>query len=529
MPRILLIGWDGADWRILDPLLEAGELPNLSALIERGGRAVLRSTIPTHSWTAWPSFLTGVDPADHGVFDILEGRGGDKQFPVTYRSIKERTFLDDLTRSGIETLMVNVPLTFPPPRIEGKLIAGGVLPKWRAFTHPESLAAELETAGCAWPINGMSWTTYRNRPDAFLEEVRTVTSARQKAMEHLIDTTDWQVACFVYFSTDRIQHCLANHLSPDHPDYAERSSSSLGERIRDVYRMLDDGLGRLLERSRSDDLILFMSDHGFQSCTSAVHMDRLLERLGYLQFSASNAIFGPMQWGWVRSVARKVYDRLGLHGRVALPHAVDWPKTRAYTSVRSTGEGVSINLEGREPRGVVPAPEFERIRDEVAERLAGFVDPATGRRPVGRVWRGEELFKGRFADEAPDIVLEAATLYSLTHARTAIEPADWLSGDHRIEGVLVAAGPTVNTGAFSEGSSFQLVDLAPTILAAAGAPASVRHSGTALSAVAGEESVHRAMGTESEVERIDAGAEAGLDDSEAEEVEEHLRGLGYLE
>src|SRR5881396_449845 len=56
MSRVLLIGWDGADWRILDPLLDAGALPNLQALIDRGARGVLRSTIPTHSWAAWPSF-----------------------------------------------------------------------------------------------------------------------------------------------------------------------------------------------------------------------------------------------------------------------------------------------------------------------------------------------------------------------------------------------------------------------------------------------------------------------------------------
>ncbi|HCP62569.1 MAG TPA: hypothetical protein DIU14_08900, partial [Actinobacteria bacterium] len=87
--RVLIVGWDGADWRILDPLLEAGLLPNLEALIERGGKAVLKSTLPTHSWAAWPSFLTGVDPDDHGVYDILESRGGSKrQFPVTFRSIR---------------------------------------------------------------------------------------------------------------------------------------------------------------------------------------------------------------------------------------------------------------------------------------------------------------------------------------------------------------------------------------------------------------------------------------------------------
>ena len=87
MSRVLLIGWDGADWRILDPLLEAGVLPNLAALVERGGSAVLRSTLPTHSWAAWPSFLTGVDPADHGVFDIFESRGGGaKQYPEIGRA-----------------------------------------------------------------------------------------------------------------------------------------------------------------------------------------------------------------------------------------------------------------------------------------------------------------------------------------------------------------------------------------------------------------------------------------------------------
>ena len=72
MSRVLLIGWDGADWRILDPMLEAGLLPNLASLVRRGAKGVLRSTVPNHSWSAWPSFLTGLDPANHGVYDIFE-------------------------------------------------------------------------------------------------------------------------------------------------------------------------------------------------------------------------------------------------------------------------------------------------------------------------------------------------------------------------------------------------------------------------------------------------------------------------
>ena len=274
-----------------------------------------------------------------------------------------------------------------------------------------------------------------------------------------------------------------------------------------------------------------MSDHGFQSVTRALHMDRLLERLGFLQFSASNRVFGPMQWGPVRTVARRVYDRLGLHGRVSLPQPVDWAHTRAYTSVRSTGEGVSINLAGREPGGTVEPAEFERVREEVAERLGSFVDPETGRAPVARVWRREEVFKGPHADGAPDLLLQPAPLYSLTHAKDAVAPADWISGDHRMEGVFVAAGPDVDSSAFPP--AFRLVDLAPTILAAAGVDASVHHSGSALVPVVGT----RAAGAtgEAQMRRTKAGVaptdggNSELDESEAEEVEEHLRGLGYLE
>ncbi|HEX6580151.1 MAG TPA: alkaline phosphatase family protein [Actinomycetota bacterium] len=117
MSRVILIAWDGADWRIVDPLLEQGALPNLQALLDKGQREVLRSTVPTHSWSAWPSFLTGVDPDDHGVYDILETKPGTlkqypvtlKQYPVTYRSIKARTFLDDLTAAGKGQLLLDVP------------------------------------------------------------------------------------------------------------------------------------------------------------------------------------------------------------------------------------------------------------------------------------------------------------------------------------------------------------------------------------------------------------------------------------
>jgi predicted AlkP superfamily phosphohydrolase/phosphomutase len=129
-----------------------------------------------------------------------------------------------------------------------------------------------------------------------------------------------------------------------------------------------------------------------------------------------------MQWGPVRKLARKAYDFLGLHGKVSLPQSVNWSKTKAFTTIRSTGEGVSINLAGREPDGIVDPADFEKVRDQVMDALSSFVDPKTGRKPVKAIYRREEVFKGKHAD-TPDILMEPAETYSLTHAKSALEEA----------------------------------------------------------------------------------------------------------
>ena len=530
MSRVILIAWDGADWRILDPLLEQGVLPNLQALLDRGQREVLRSTIPTHSWAAWPSFLTGVDPVDHGVYDILETvPGTHKQYPVTYKSIKARTFLDDLNAADKRMLLLDVPLTFPPPKVNGTLIAGGVLPKHRPFTSPDDLTQHLVKARLEWPINGMSWTTYRNKPDAYLDEAYEVTGKRIAVSEHLMDNTEWDLMASVWVSIDRTQHALSNYVAPDHPDYVENKDTRIGRKTADIFRQADEAIGSFVSRAKPDDLILFISDHGFQSCTRTVNMDRLLKQFGYLDFSASNAVFGPMQWGPVRKVARKVYDTLGLHGKVALPQSVNWTKTKAYTTIRSTGEGVSVNLAGREIDGIVDPGDYEKVRNELIDRLGSFVDPKTGQRIVKEIHKREEVFKGRYMDSAPDILMVPNDGYSLTHAKSALEDADWVSGDHRIEGCIVAVGPNVKP--FEQPPA--LIDMAPTLVAALGAPTAVKPTGRVLQEVVGADS---ALVAREAAEQSSAGSgipglgnEGQVTDTEADEMEEHLRGLGYIE
>ena len=283
-------------------------------------------------------------------------------------------------------------------------------------------------------------------------------------MRRLLDSEEWDAACLVFVSPDRIQHCLLEYVHPGHPRHAEAAASPVADRVRDVYRMLDRELGTLVDRTDDEDTVVLMSDHGHQPCTRALNMNRVLEHLGHLRLGRGSGLVGLLAWGRLRSIARVAYDKLGLHGRVAVPtQPVDWAGTVAYTSVVSTGEGVSIALRGREPDGRVAPEDYERVRDEVAASLVEFTDPETGTHPIRAVRRKEEVLDGPYLDRAPDLLLEAAPLYSLTHARRMVEEADWLSGDHRPEGVYVAAGPGARA---ADGSEISLADFAGMIEAA---------------------------------------------------------------
>jgi predicted AlkP superfamily phosphohydrolase/phosphomutase len=498
--RVLVVGWDGADWEILDPLLAAGDLPALGALVARGRRGVSRSCLPSHSWAAWPTFLTGRDPGGHGVFDVLEYRpGATRRLPVSFRSIRAPTWPERLSEAGKSTLLVNVPLTYPPPGIRGVAIAGGVVPPGPAFSHPPDVGPRL-----GWPINGGSWTTFRHRPLELVADLEALTRKRAAGMRTLLDEQAWDVACIVFVSPDRAQHCLLEYVHPGHPAYAEASSSAVAERVRDLYRLLDGELASLVERADDDDLVVLMSDHGHQPCTRAISMNKVLERLGFLKFGRGSTLVNLLAWGRIRSLARVVYDRLGLHGRVAVPTApIDWAHTRAYTSVVSTGEGVSVNLAGREPYGTVQRADYERVRDELARALLDFTDPDTGGRPIGAVLRKEEVLTGPYLDQAPDLLLQPAALYSLTHTRKLVEEADWLSGDHRPEGIYAMAGPGIVPGSAPE---ISLADFASQIVEAVG------------------------LEPDPEWSRAAADEAVGVFSQEEERlVEERLRGLGYLE
>jgi len=520
--RLLIVGWDGADWEILDDLMSRGLMPNLAALIDSGARGVLESTIPSHSWAAWSTFQTGLQPGRHGVFDFVERDPHQprRRIPVSSGSIKAPTFFERLSEAGHEVRAANIPVTFPARQVLGRVIAGVAIPSGASFVYPEEWAKELE-ATAPFPPNGMEWVRFERAPEGLVGEVVDLIERRTRSFEQVL-TGDWRVATCVYLAPDRLQHPFGSHLLPSHPCYEDVCDTPLAESIRAVYGLLDEHLQRLRVAAGPDSTLVVMSDHGFRPITKTWNLGAVLNLLGFAPSRrTAEATSTMLRSSLVRNFAK---NRLGrrIKARLKAPSEIDWSKTVAYQS--ALGFGVSVNLRGREPDGIVAPSDYEARRDEVREALLHFRDPVTGESPVGAVFRREELYDGPYMELAPDLIVGSDSLWAFERMNNPTATTKWPSGAHRRAGIMVAVGDGVIR---SDLGSRNIADLAATALAFCGVSAAGL-DGKPVGQILGSSADLLPSGDEVEVP-VETAMRVRLSREDEESIARHLRSLGYIE
>ena len=146
--KLVVIGLDGASFDVLGPYIKAGLLPSFARLMREGAWGPLRSTTPPVTGPAWTSFMTGVSPGKHGVFDFVKRvEGSISRQPITTRDFQEPTVWQYLTKVGKKVGLVNIPITYPPPRVDGFAIPGMLTPVTEGeYAHPHGLMGELNQA-----------------------------------------------------------------------------------------------------------------------------------------------------------------------------------------------------------------------------------------------------------------------------------------------------------------------------------------------------------------------------------------------
>ena len=194
--KLLVIGLDGAPYPLIKAWAADGTLPNLARLIANGSFGVLRSTIPVHSPTAWASFITGLNPGKHGVFDFV--RRDTDSYQLRYQradQIAGASVWHLLGQHGRQVGVMNVPMTYPPEQVNGFLITGLGTPSYVTYTYPPELTETLNQQG--YRVNKDAF--YQpGQEDAWLADIYDTSERRARMTIQLMREEAWDFFMMVF-------------------------------------------------------------------------------------------------------------------------------------------------------------------------------------------------------------------------------------------------------------------------------------------------------------------------------------------
>jgi predicted AlkP superfamily phosphohydrolase/phosphomutase len=537
--KLLIIGFDGATFDLIRPWVEEGYLPNLGALMQGGVHGDLLSTLPPVTSPAWPTFMTGCNPGKHGVFDFIQPHGENFTL-VNATRIRQPTIWQRLSDAGYRVGVINVPVTYPPAAIDGFMISGLLSPNTGQVSEPENLLRRYEPE-CG-PYRVAPNVQYKPGIESeFIDDLTDLIHTRGKWALKLMEEEQSDVLMVHFIAMDLMKHALWRFMDHSHPRF---EPGPYEHAIRDGYRLVDEYIGRLMEKLPGDATTLVMSDHGFGPLKNMVNlnvyfMDKGIMKLKRDPWTQLKAL--AFRWGITPSAAYQFITKLGLQnvvarvskntrnnviGRFLSFDSVDWERTVAY-SMGHVGQ-VYLNVAGRESHGIVNADSYEQRRQEVIDTLRELKDD-DGRLILSEIIPGDIIYHGPYSEKGPDLhlVLDdynmiACPLFA-TEGKIMTNQIRGDSGCHRSEGVFLMQGPGIKVG--DQLPANNILDLAPTIMHLLGEAVPQVMDGRVLAEIFCEEQNVIYDEGDGNSELV---SEKGFSSDEASQVEDRLRGLGYL-
>jgi predicted AlkP superfamily phosphohydrolase/phosphomutase len=322
------------------------------------------------------------------------------------------------------------------------------------ISYPKSFSRQLvgelgtvyKTLG--WAIDTWALNEERIDEETFMEDLWLTVGYRENITLNELNKTDWNLFISVFQAPDRVQHLFWRYMDPEHPMYDQEGAKEWGDAIFQVYKRMDDIVGRALPYVDGNTTLIILSDHGFNPFRKAVNVNTWLVENGFM---------------FLEGQSRSDYKLADLFGQGQFWPNVDWSRTEAY----ALGLGqIYINLKGREKHGAVEPGDYDRVRDDIIRELRELKDPETGESPIFDVYKREDIFQGPYTEEAGDLVVGFNYGYRVSW-QTALGgiPYDVIetnmkkwSGDH------CSIEPSITKGVLFISKEIDLSDLEPHII-----------------------------------------------------------------
>ena len=443
MPRrAIVVVTEGASPALVQEWCAKGRLPGFAHLFGAGASGPLDSNSVPYEPPGLTAALTGHGPGEHGWFSYWTAHAPDYMpRPFTSADVHVPFVWQRQELAARQFGVINVFGTHPPVPLNGYLVSYPPVQSLRTC-YPPGLLLELSRKALMVSHDVSVWFSGQART-GFVDEVLKADERRGRiALEFWARGVDAVVVNLT--GIDRLSHCYWQELEPGSRVPLDDSA------VFRAYRSSDLVLQQLIEAMDEETSLLAFSEIGFGPVRSYVSINRHLAASGLLTWEDAAA------------------------GRIR------WPQTLAFEAVQGT-HGVNINVAGRYRDGTVQPAEYERCRDRVVETLLGQINPHTGLPFARAVSRREEVYAGAARDQAPDLIVEPfddrylpfGDPYWAQHVMRSLH-----SGWHRRGSYWAGVGAAFASGA--EGTTRQLVDVAPTIFHMLGEARPTDLSGTPL-------------------------------------------------
>jgi predicted AlkP superfamily phosphohydrolase/phosphomutase len=460
--KFFFFGIDSATWDLIIPWAKEGKLPGFAKLLEEGQTSKLASTIPPLTPVAWPTAMTGLNPAEHGFYDFYR-LDQSRQITINLASeLPQPFFWERLSDKGCKTAVFNIPITYPFRPVNGIFISGLMTPGTKAdFIVPKNLKSTFLKKFPRFHF-APSIKVSRQDPESYCLRLKeNIADAEEsvRVAKWLFAKDNWDLFVINFMAVDHVQHFFWEFMNDKNSPYKDA--------ILRVYQIIDSYLLEVLEKYSDKYQVMVFSDHGAGPLEQTLFLNHWLEEKGWLRFKNSwrvylkrflaKAGFTPesliraaSKLGLVRRAGKvNMQSRNRLLNKLLLSYAdLDWDKTRAY----SFGMYGGIFLTKKDPYLEVEI--VRQMKKDFGKKLT-YIELSE------KIYHTKSLPKTipNIQFLLKDGAIVSTNIYAFSGNKLFTKPITNKSGEHRVEGIL-AFYPKLQLGSKKP----NLLDITPTIL-----------------------------------------------------------------